>query len=107
MSCSWSTPRCWRLFRMWPILTWRGSAVGVCRLWRDGGYAIGAPASGLLADAWGLHVAMAAIAGLTLFSGIIAAIFMSETLPDYRLAVETAHTDQAAETLAADRTRMP
>jgi MFS family permease len=87
--------------------SWRGSAVGVYRLWRDGGYAIGALASGLLADAWGLHVAMAAIAGLTLFSGIIAAIFMSETLPDYRLAVETAHTDQAAETLAADRTRMP
>jgi MFS family permease len=87
--------------------SWRGSAVGVYRLWRDGGYAIGALASGLLADAWGLHVAMAAIAGLTLFSGVIAAIFMSETLPDYRLAVETAHTDQAAETLAADRTRMP
>jgi MFS family permease len=87
--------------------SWRGSAVGVYRLWRDGGYAIGALASGLLADAWGLHVAIAAIAGLTLFSGIIVAIFMSETLPDYRLTVETAHTDQATETLAADRTRMP
>jgi MFS family permease len=87
--------------------TWRGSAVGVYRLWRDGGYAIGALASGLLADAWGLRVAIAAIAGLTLFSGIIVAIFMSETLPDSRLAIETAHTDQAAETLAADRTQMP
>jgi MFS family permease len=87
--------------------SWRGSAVGVYRLWRDSGYAIGALASGLLADAWGLHVAIAAIAGLTLFSGIIAAIFMSETLPDSRLAIETAHTDQAAETLAADHIRMP
>jgi MFS family permease len=33
---------------------WRGSAVGVYRLWRDGGYAVGALLSGLLADDLGL-----------------------------------------------------
>ncbi len=29
---------------------WRASAVGVYRLWRDGGYAVGVLAAGLLAD---------------------------------------------------------
>jgi len=32
---------------------WRASAVGVYRLWRDGGYAIGALLAGSLADALG------------------------------------------------------
>jgi MFS family permease len=33
---------------------WRGSALGVYRFWRDLGYAIGALAMGILADASGL-----------------------------------------------------
>ncbi len=61
--------------------TWRGSAVGVYRLWRDLGYAVGALLAGLLADALGISFAMAAIGGLTLLSGIIVAGVMRETLP--------------------------
>jgi len=61
--------------------TWRGSAVGVYRLWRDGGYAVGALASGILADALGMEVAIAAIGALTFLSGIIVATTMRETLP--------------------------
>ena len=61
--------------------TWRGSAVGVYRLWRDLGYAIGALLAGLLADALGISFAMAAIGGLTLLSGFIVAGVMRETLP--------------------------
>ena len=34
--------------------TWRASAVGVYRLWRDSGYAIGGLLSGLLADSLGI-----------------------------------------------------
>ncbi len=60
---------------------WRASAVGVYRLWRDGGYAIGALASGLLADTLGIPFAILAIAGLTLLSGVIVAVVMYETLP--------------------------
>ncbi len=60
---------------------WRGSAVGVYRLWRDGGYAVGALLSGLLADALGLSWAIAAIAGLTAISGFVVAGVMYETLP--------------------------
>lgn len=64
--------------------TWRASAVGVYRLWCDGGYAIGALLAGSLADALGLSWAIGAIGGLTLLSGIIVATVMYETLPGRR-----------------------
>jgi MFS family permease len=64
--------------------TWRASAVGVYRLWRDGGYAVGALLAGLLADALGLSWAIGAVGGLTLLSGIIVALVMYETLPARR-----------------------
>lgn len=60
---------------------WRGSAVGVYRLWRDGGYAVGALASGLLADWLGMGAAIGVIGGLTLLSGVVVATTMRETLP--------------------------
>ncbi len=59
---------------------WRASAVGVYRLWRDGGYAVGALTAGLLADALGTPVAIAAIGGLTLLWGVVVAAVMVETL---------------------------
>ena len=61
--------------------TWRASAVGVYRLWRDLGYAIGALLSGVIADAFGLQAAMGVVAGLTCGSGAVAAVRMTETLP--------------------------
>ena len=65
---------------------WRASAVGVYRLWRDGGYAVGALTAGLLADAFGIPLAMAAIGGLTFLSGALVATVMVETLPARRTA---------------------
>ena len=61
---------------------WRASAVGVYRLWRDSGYAIGAMAAGLLADAFTMAFAIAAIAALTCVSGVVVAGVMYETLSD-------------------------
>lgn len=58
----------------------RASAVGVYRLWRDGGYAVGALLAGGLADLLGLSAAILAVAGLTGLSGAIAAVRMAETL---------------------------
>ncbi len=58
---------------------WRASAIGVYRLWRDGGYAVGALTAGLLADALGIPVAITAIGVLTLLSGMIVAAVMYET----------------------------
>ncbi len=60
--------------------TWRASAVGVYRLWRDLGYAVGALVAGLAADALGLEGAMWIVAALTFASGLLAALRMSETL---------------------------
>ncbi|MDO8314797.1 MAG: MFS transporter [Rugosibacter sp.] len=59
---------------------WRASAVGVYRLWRDLGYAVGALLAGITADLFGLASALWLVAGLTLLSGIIAAVRMNETL---------------------------
>lgn len=59
---------------------WRASAVGVYRLWRDLGYAVGALLAGITADLFGLAAAVWLIAGLTLLSGVIAAVRMNETL---------------------------
>jgi MFS family permease len=59
--------------------TWRSSAVGVYRLWRDGGYAIGALLAGSLADLFGLRWAIAAIGVVTLLSGLVVASVMYET----------------------------
>jgi MFS family permease len=63
---------------------WRASAVGVYRLWRDSGYAVGALLAGLLADLAGVLFAIAAIAALTFASGLIGLIRMYETLPSQR-----------------------
>jgi MFS family permease len=60
--------------------SWRASAVGVYRLWRDLGYAIGALIAGITADIFGLSAAVWLIAVITLASGVIAALRMQETL---------------------------
>ena len=60
--------------------TWRASAVGVYRLWRDLGYAIGAVLAGVVADAFGVETAIWLVAALTFGSGLLAAVRMKETL---------------------------
>ncbi|MGY3567921.1 MFS transporter [Sinomonas sp. RB5] len=56
--------------------TWRARSVGVYRLWRDGGFAIGALLSGILADLYGIPTAVAVVAALTALSGLVVAIRM-------------------------------
>ena len=60
--------------------SWRASAVGVYRLWRDLGYAIGALLSGIIADIFGLVWAVLAVGVLTFVSGIVVALRMRETV---------------------------
>jgi MFS family permease len=59
--------------------TWRASAVGVYRLWRDSGYAIGALIAGITADLIGLRGAIVTVALLTGASGLVAARLLTET----------------------------
>ncbi|MFI5030293.1 MAG: MFS transporter [Reyranellales bacterium] len=58
--------------------SWRARSLSVYRFWRDLGYAIGALLSGILADAFGIVVAIAAVGILTFVSGVVAAIAMKE-----------------------------
>jgi MFS family permease len=60
--------------------SWRASAVGVYRLWRDLGYAIGAVLAGVTADAVGVPAALWLVAAVTFASGLVAAVRLSETL---------------------------
>jgi len=60
---------------------WRGTAVGVYRLWRDSGYAFGAIVAGLLADLLGMGFAILAGGALALLSGLVVFAKMPETRP--------------------------
>jgi len=60
--------------------SWRASAVGVYRLWRDAGYAFGALISGMIADRLGVVWAITAVGTLTFASGLVVALRMNETL---------------------------
>lgn len=53
--------------------SWRALSVGVYRLWRDLGYAIGALLSGITADRLGLRPAVALVADITAASGLVVA----------------------------------
>jgi MFS family permease len=65
---------------------WRASAVGVYRLWRDGGYAVGALLAGVTADLLGVPWAIGVITVLTFASGVVVFGRMEETLPARRTA---------------------
>jgi MFS family permease len=58
---------------------WRARAIGVYRLWRDLGFAVGALLTGVLADAWGLRPAVWVVAAITAASGLLVALRMYET----------------------------
>ncbi|CAN5170864.1 MFS transporter [soil metagenome] len=60
---------------------WRASSVGVYRLWRDGGFAVGALLAGIVADAWSIEAAIWLVAALTAASGAVVAKRMYETAP--------------------------
>ena len=63
---------------------WRASSVGVYRLWRDLGYAVGAIIAGVVADLLGMQAAIWVIAALTFASGLVVMVRMSETHPGMR-----------------------
>lgn len=58
---------------------WRATSMGVYRLWRDSGYAVGALLAGIVADLLGMHAAIHLVAALTLGSGVVVAVVMRET----------------------------
>ena len=63
---------------------WRARSVGVYRLWRDGGFAVGAIVAGVLADAFDIPTAIWVVAALTAASGLLVGVRMYETHPRTR-----------------------
>jgi MFS family permease len=58
--------------------SWRATAVGVYRLWRDTGYVVGALLGGVVADLFDLRAAVMVVAALCAASGLVAAYRMEE-----------------------------
>ena len=64
--------------------SWRGGALGVYRLWRDGGYAIGPLVLGAIATLGGITAAFWTAAVLMSFSSLALFAFLHETEPSRR-----------------------
>lgn len=56
----------------------RAKSIGIFRLWRDLGYAIGAVLTGIIADTFGINTSIIVIGILTIFSSIIIVIRMKK-----------------------------
>ena len=56
----------------------RAESIGVFRLWRDLGYAIGAILSGIIADLWGIEYAIISIGIITILSSVVIKFRMTE-----------------------------
>jgi MFS family permease len=59
--------------------SWRATAVGVYRLWRDTGYVVGGLLGGVVADAFDLRAAVWTVAALSVLSGLVVAARMTPT----------------------------
>ena len=58
--------------------TQRAESIGVFRLWRDLGYAIGAILSGIIADLWGIEYAIISIGIITILSSLVIKFRMTQ-----------------------------
>jgi len=61
--------------------SWRATAVGVYRLWRDAGYVVGGLLGGLVADVFDLRAAVWVVAVLSVLSGLVVAARMAPRAP--------------------------
>ncbi len=65
--------------------SWRSSALGVYRFWRDLGYAIGALFAGIIADLFGFGWAIGLVGLLTFLSGLLVAVKMARGDGQYQM----------------------
>jgi MFS family permease len=63
--------------------TWRSAGMGVYRMWRDSGYAVGAVLIGLSMEFVNAAAAFYVTAGLMFASGIVVYLWMEETHPEF------------------------
>lgn len=74
---------------------WRGTALGVYRMWRDLGFVAGALIAGSVTDSFGAPTATFAIGVLTVVSGL----GIAARLPESQTATPIARASQAAESV--------
>lgn len=77
--------------------SWRSSALGSYRFWRDLGYAVGALVTGAMADWLGIPWSVAITAMLTATAALLVAIFYKEVPASTALPLKAA-AEEAAET---------
>lgn len=89
--------------------TWRSSALGAYRFWRDMGYAIGALVTGAVADWIGIPWSIGVTAILTALAGVLVALFYKEVDGDDMScnASETVPNAQLSEKPVAVATAAP
>lgn len=71
----------------------RAKAIGIFRLWRDLGYAVGALLTGIVADAFNTETSIGLIAAITAASAIIIALRMNNRYERGRPLLPTRHTN--------------
>jgi hypothetical protein len=64
--------------------SWRAAAIGVYRTWRDGGYVVGAIATGVLADVFSPGTAVVVVASVTALSGVDAWTHLGSSSDDLK-----------------------
>jgi MFS family permease len=80
---------------------WRARSVGVYRLWRDSGFAVGALLAGVFADAVSIAAAIWTVAAVTAASGIVVLVRMYETHPPGR---PPSHLPEATRRIGSEST---
>jgi len=68
--------------------SWRATALGAYRFWRDMGYAVGALLTGLFADGVGIGGSVAIAGCLTVLSAVFVAVAYQEVIPEGKKEVE-------------------
>jgi len=63
--------------------SWRSAGMGVYRMWRDAGYAVGAAGIGLTMEFVSMEAAFYLTAALMFASGAVVYVWMEETHPDF------------------------
>jgi len=78
---------------------WRSTGLGVYRMWRDLGYAVGAVLIGLTVDLFSIAAAFYGVAGAMLVSGAYVLWAMKETHPEFGTHSSVQSADRAQATL--------
>jgi MFS family permease len=82
--------------------TWRSAGMGVYRMWRDSGYAVGAVVIGVSMEFVNAEAAFYVTAGLMFLSGAVVYLWMEETHPEFGTHEPPVPASARAETVVTE-----